>query len=222
MGCEVWYHSASPLRFSPMANALYHASTTPGMKIFQPRPCWFNADLTQSTPLSKPSQNLPGGVVKNCVFVGDEKFVSYFCFPPKARRFGILKAPGDYSAALDYLGIKGKAPAEIFIFEKRAEKKVRAHTFHVYKFRKSDFKQFPSGEYIAEKAVVPLSEVEKSDPVNEIEKRGVRVVFVADIEACYRKLSRMKVRIHIVTNIREASKAMIKQSAKRKTKRAHA
>jgi hypothetical protein len=190
---------------------LYHASSTPGLKVFLPRPYWFNPGLNLSGPLAEHAKPPDGCHVRYCVFAGDAKVVSYFSAPARAKRFSILRTSADFAAAMAHLGLGGEAPGEIMVFEKSEEEKLRSHVFYVYTFRKGDFRRYPAGEYVAEGPLVPLSEGVKSNPLDELRSHGVVVAFVADIEACFKRFRQLSIHFGIIANI-EGSVELLRQT----------
>lgn len=198
-------------------DVLYHASATSGLKIFMPRRCWFNPGLNLSGVLEEGAQPPDGCIVKNCVFAGDARFVSYFCVPHQVKRFSLVGTSGNCYEAMVQLGFNHDLPGEVMVFEERDKEQIRNHRFSVYAVRKSDFVQFPSGEYVAEKPVVPLSEVMRSNPLDEMRRHGIHAVFVADIEGCFSQFLKMDVRFGIITNIVGARHLLDKEKDKQTT-----
>lgn len=195
-------------------DVLYHASATSGLKVFMPRRCWFNPGLNLSGVLEEGARPPDGCIVKNCVFAGDARFVSYFCVPHQVKRFSLVGTSGNCREAMGQLGFSQDPPGEVMVFEEREKEQIRNHRFSVYAFRKSDFVRFPSGEYAAGKPVVPLSEVMRSNPLDEMRRHGIHAVFVADIEGCFSQFLKMDIRFGIVSNIVGARYLLDKERGK--------
>ena len=189
-------------------SALYHISQIPGLKEFLPRRCWFNATRNCSGMLADAADPPQGCVVRYCVFAGELPYMRYFCIPSHMKRFSIRGDGDAFAAAAAALGIVGTLPEEVLVLEQQDREAIRTQRMHLYTFDPASFVQYPSGEYVSEQPVVPISERAVEDPLMVMCVDGIQVAFVADIEQRFDACHALGAPFGVVANIEGSRKLL--------------
>lgn len=178
---------------------VYHVSTRPGIRVFEPRRYWHNEDGT-ATGMLEDGQATPEGMsVSQGVFASDHPWPFFFA-PSEARAMAVSARSED----LAYISPTSSFPGTgdtAYVFERRDEEAIQGYRFSIYTFDAQPFHRTQSGEYIAEVPVCPLEESVHENGVVAIRQEGISILFVADMERCYETLKENGVRPRFVRNV---------------------
>ena len=158
---------------------VYRASERGGLTRLEPRPFWASDDFSRSGSADDPAKVPPGAVVFRGVYATREAFVPFYFPPRNCPRLSIDPHADPVSGALlrHWVGPFRR----LIVFAEPDRAALVGHAFSVYAFDAGRFRKLPTGEYLAETAVEPVSEARHKDAVAAIEAAGWAVSFVADV-----------------------------------------
>ena len=177
-----------------MPDLVYKAGERTGVTTFEPRPFWETNNFARSGSAADPSKVPAGARLFHGVYATREPFVPFYFAPRHCPRFSI--DPWANEPALLVLERRlGPLPRDarrVIVFREGDRAALAAHAFSVYALDAAAFTKLPTGEFLADAAVEPVSEARHHNATAAIEAAGWAVRFVEDVEALRRLRSEIE------------------------------
>jgi hypothetical protein len=153
---------------------VYKASERSGVTRFEPRPFWATADFARSGSAVDPAKVPPGATVFRGVYASRESFIPFYFAPRHCPRFSIDPWANEPSVPVleRWLGPLPRDAKRLIVFRESDRAALAAHAFSVYALDAAAFTRLPTGEFLAETAVEPVSERRHQNASSAIEAAG--------------------------------------------------
>ena len=140
------------------------------------------SDYFKSGIIKNENEIREGMLRANLFFAISHEMAPMFFSPKHILKYGQFDEKSN-KKIMELLKLKKEIKKGIIIYSKKDKEMLENHSFSLYEFNKTDFKEIPTGEFISEIPVAPINETRKFNVVNETKLFGIHVEFVEDYDA---------------------------------------
>ena len=168
-----------------MPEFVYKASDRAGVTAFEPRPFWATENYARSGSAADPAKVPPGATLFRGVYATRASFVPFYFAPRDRPRFSIDPWANEPSVPVleRWIGSLPRDAKRVIVFRLEDREGLSFHTFSLYAFAAPAFTRLPTGEFLADAAVKPVSETRNQNATAAIEAAGWAVRYVEGVDA---------------------------------------